>query len=192
MRALWARHGKDDIGVPEDGVEKIAAEIAGTDLTPFFDEYVRGTHDVELGPLLAPYGIETQTRPLEGDADQGGKPGKKSRDEMLQRGTLGVTVGGGDDGAHLAHVHENSAAQLAGLSAGDVIIAVDGLRATRGNLSKLTGERAPGTKLRIHAFRRDELHEVDVVLKAPDLEAMYFTIATNDAAEKKRKAWLRR
>jgi predicted metalloprotease with PDZ domain len=193
MRVLWVRHGREEIGLPEDAVEKIAAEVAGVDLAPFFDEYVRGTRDVELGPLLAPYGIEAQLRPVEGDADQGGKPGKKSREEALARGTLGVTVGGGDDGAHLAHVHENSAAQLAGLSAGDVIIAVDGLRASRGNLSKLTGERAPGTKLRIHAFRRDELHEVDVVLKAPELEAAYFIVKSNDeAGEKKRKAWLRR
>lgn len=194
MRVLWQRHGRNEIGVAEDGVEKICAEVAGTDLRPFFDEYVRGTADVALGPLLAPYGIEAQMRPLEGDADQGGKPGKKSREEMVQRGTLGVTVGSGDEGAHLAHVHEGGAAQLAGLSAGDVVVAVDGLRATRGNLTKLVGERPPGTKLRIHAFRRDELHEVDVVLRAPELEAAFFTIATtpNEESEKKRKAWLRR
>jgi predicted metalloprotease with PDZ domain len=126
------------------------------------------------------------------DVDQGGKAGKKPKDEMLQRGSLGVSVGSGDDGAHLMHVHEGSAAQLAGLSAGDVIIAVDGLRATRGNLSKLVGDRAPGTKLRVHAFRRDEMHEVDVVLKAPELEAAYFTLRTDVDADKKRAQWLRR
>ena len=190
MRVLWQRHGKDEIGIPEDGVEKIAAEVAGTDLRPFFDEYVRGTNDVGLGPLLEPYGIDAQLRPSEGDADQGGKPGKKSADEMLQRGTMGVTLGGGDDGAHLNHVHDHGAAQLAGLSAGDIVMAIDGLRASRGNFAKLIGERPPGTVLRIHAFRRDELREVDVVLKGPELDVAYFSLRSDEAAEAKRKAWL--
>lgn len=192
MRALWQRHGKDEIGIPEDGVEKIAAEIAGVNLTPFFDDYVRGTADVQLATLLLPYGIDEQLRPSEGDSDQGGKPGKKGRDEMLQRGTLGVTLGGGDDGAHVANVHDHGAAQLAGLSAGDVVVAIDGLRASRSNLAKLTGERPPGTKVRIHAFRRDELQELDVVLKGPELDAAFYSLRTDEAAATKRKAWLGR
>ncbi|HEY4221249.1 MAG TPA: PDZ domain-containing protein [Myxococcota bacterium] len=192
MRALWQRHGAVGRGVPEDGVEKIAAEIAGVDLGPFFDEHVRGTRDPLLAPLLAPYGIELSLRPSDGDSDQGGKAGKKPRDEVMQRGTLGVTIGGGDDGAHLAHVHDGGAAQEAGLSAGDVVIAVDGLKATRGNLHKLVGERAPGAKMRLHAFRRDELLEIDVVLKAPELDTAWLTIGKSDDATARRNAWLLR
>jgi predicted metalloprotease with PDZ domain len=192
MRALWQRHGKNEIGVPEDGVERIAAEIARTDLRPFFDEHVRGTADVQLGPLLAPYGIDAHLRPSEGDSDQGGKPGKKSSVEMLQRGVFGVTVGGGDDGAHLTHVHDGGAAQLAGISAGDIVVAVDGLRASRTNLAKLAGARQPGTKVRVHAFRRDELLELDVVLTAPALDAAYFSLRADDACDKRRTAWLGR
>lgn len=190
MRALWERHGSQDVGVPEDGVEKIASELSGVDLQPFFDEYVRGTADVPLKALLEPYGIDMGLRPAEGDADQGGKAGKKPKDELLQRGTLGVTVGSGEDGAHLAHVHDGGAAQEAGLSAGDVVIAVDGLRATRSNLNRLVAERAPGTRLRLHAFRRDELHEIDVVLKAPELDTAWFSVRADPEAEARRKAWL--
>lgn len=191
MRALWLRHGKTGVGVPEDGVEKLAAEVAGVDLRPFFDEYVRGTADVPLGSLLHPYGIELQLRPAETDHDQGGKAGKKPKEELAARGTLGVTLGAGDDGAHLAHVHDGSAAQAAGLSAGDVVMAVDGLRATRGNLLRLCNERPPGAKVHVHAFRRDELLELDVVLKAPDHDVAYFTVKAGDAAaDQRRAAWL--
>jgi predicted metalloprotease with PDZ domain len=190
MRALWDRHGARGVGVPEDGVEKIASEIAGVDLSPFFDEYVRGTADVPLQSLLEPYGIEMGLRPSEGDSDQGGKPGKKSKEELLQRGVLGVTLGGGDDGAHLATVHDGGAAQEAGLSAGDVVIAVDGLKVTRANLNRIVGERAPGSKLRLHVFRRDELHEFDVVLKAPEADTCFFSLRTDDAADARRAAWL--
>lgn len=191
MRALWLRHGKPGVGVPEDGVETIAADIAGVDLRPFFDEYVRGTADVPLAPLLAPYGIDEHLRPAESDHDQGGKAGKKPADDLAARGVLGVTLGGGDDGAHLASVHEGGAAQAAGLSAGDIILAVDGLRATRGNLQRLCGDRAPGACVRVHAFRRDELFEVDVVLQAPERDVAFYTLRASDtAADQKRAAWL--
>src|ERR1700693_2128414 len=43
MRALWQRHGKPGIGVPEGGFEAIVAETAGVDLADFFGKYRRGT-----------------------------------------------------------------------------------------------------------------------------------------------------
>lgn len=190
MRALWVRYGANEIGVPEDGVEKIASEIAGLNLSQFFDEYVRGTRDIPLASLIERYGIEAHLRPSEGDSDQGGKPGKKIRDDLHRRSTLGVTLGSGESGAHLAHVHDGGAAQKAGLSAGDVVIAVDGLRATRGNLQRLIGERAPGSRLRVLAFRRDELHEFDVELHPPEADTAYFTVRPDAEAEERRRAWL--
>ena len=193
MRLLLQRYGDNvdgrGAGVPEDGVEKAASEVAGIDLTPFFDEYVRGTNDVPLGGLLEPYGIRAHLRPLDGDSDQGGKPGKKDAEK---RGTLGVSFGGGDDGAHLQHVHDGGAAQKAGLSAGDVVIAADGLKVGRASLARMAGERAPGERLHLHVFRRDELFEVDVVLQAPMLEAVWLSIDDKAPAESvaRRDAWL--
>lgn len=193
MRLLFARYG-DNVngrgqGVPEGGVEAVCSEVAGVDLKPFFDEYLRGKNDVPLGGLLEPYGIRMHLRPVESDADQGGKPGKADADA---RGTLQVSLGGGEDGAHLSVVHDGGAAQRAGLSAGDVIIAVDGLKVSRSTLNKVVGERAPGDRLKIHAFRRDELFEVDVIVGAPDKRAAWFTLDETATAEQKarRAAWL--
>jgi predicted metalloprotease with PDZ domain len=193
MRLLLERYG-DNVdghgnGVPEDGIERTASEIAGVDLAPFFDEYVRGTSDIPLGGLLDPYGIRAHLRPLDGDNDQGGKPGKKDADK---RGALGVTFGAGDDGAHLQHVHDGGAAQKAGLSAGDVVIAADGLKVGRSSLARIAGERTPGERLHLHIFRRDELFEVDVVLQAPPLEAVWFALDDKAAAEvvARRRGWL--
>ncbi|HEY1098667.1 MAG TPA: PDZ domain-containing protein [Myxococcota bacterium] len=184
MRLLFARYG-DNVagtngGVPEDGVERIASEVAGIDLTPFFDEYLRGTNDVPLGGLLEPLGLRYQTRPLDTDGDTGGKAGKKDADK---RGTLNVSLGGGDDGAHLSVVHDNGAAQAAGLSAGDVIIAVDGLKVNKGSLHRVIGERAIGERVHVHAFRRDELFEVDVVVGAPEHKAAFLTVDDKAGAD---------
>ncbi len=195
MRLLLARYGDNangrGAGVPEDGVERAAAEVAGVDLKPFFDEYVRGVNDVPLGGLLEPFGLRLHLRPVDSDSDPGGKPGKKDAEK---RGSLGITAGVGDDGAHLAHVHDGGAAQKAGLSAGDVVVAVDGLRASRGMLARHVGERPPGERLHLHVFRRDELHEFDVVLQAPEPEAAWFSVddAAPPEARARRTAWLLR
>jgi predicted metalloprotease with PDZ domain len=193
MRLLFARYG-DNVdglgkGVPEGGVEAAAAEVASVDLSPFFDEYLRGTNDVPLGGLLKPYGFDMHLRPLDSDADQGGKPGAKDAE---RRGSLGVTLGGGNDGAILSVVHDGGAARAAGLSAGDVVIAVDGIRVGRASLPKIINERAPGDRLRVHAFRRDELFETDVVLLPPEKQAAYFTIdaAAAAAVDARRRTWL--
>ena len=54
--------------------------------------------------------------------------------------------------------------QAAGLSAGDVVIAVDGIKVTNGTLDTLLARRARGSTVRVHAFRRDELIEREVRL----------------------------
>ncbi len=52
MRALWRRHGREDIGVGEGDIEALAAEISGADLSGFFDQALRGTADLPLKELL--------------------------------------------------------------------------------------------------------------------------------------------
>jgi len=77
MLVLWQRYGKQAIGVPEDGVERVAMEIAGTDLNEFFALAVYGTEDLPLGPLFAAFGIDQVVRAAEGAADKGGRTMKK-------------------------------------------------------------------------------------------------------------------
>ena len=77
MRALWHRYGETGIGVPEDGIEDIAIELAGADLAEFFARYVDGTEDPPLAALLGGFGVGHHLRPAEGESDRGGKAGRK-------------------------------------------------------------------------------------------------------------------
>ncbi|HWT37393.1 MAG TPA: PDZ domain-containing protein, partial [Paraburkholderia sp.] len=156
MRLLWQRHGRDFYtgkgqGIEESDVEALFAEATGADLSELFAEGVRGTRDLPLDTLLAPFGVT-----VEPDADPKGKP------------SLGARVRGGAD-CTLAAVHDGSAAQKAGLSAGDVLIAVDGLRVTGSNLDALLSRYQPGAKVEVHAFRRDELRVAQVRLDGPEV-----------------------
>jgi predicted metalloprotease with PDZ domain len=170
MRLLWQRYGREFYrgkahGVGEDDVEALIAEATGADLSVLFDEAVRGTRDLPLAELLAPFGVT-----LEPEADKNGKP------------SLGAKTRGGAECA-LTMVHDGSAAQKAGLSAGDVLVAVDGLRVTGSNLAELLARYQPGAKVEIHAFRRDELRVAQVKLDGP--EVARYKLTTGDKAGKR-------
>jgi predicted metalloprotease with PDZ domain len=190
MRALWARYG-DGSGVDEAGVEALAAELAGSDLSAFFDQAVRGTEDLPLAELLAWVGLRLQLRASTGDKDQGGTPGAGSG--LAEPGDLGVKVATHPLGARLAVVHDGGAAQRAGLSGDDVVIAFDGLRVGVAELTARARALPAGTTVRVHAFRRDELVERTVTLTAPAANTAWVVPdeqATNEAVAR-RERWLR-
>lgn len=171
MRALWTRYGRDFYlgkgeGVAEDAIEPLIREVTGVSLGRLFTDAVHGTRDLPLETLLAPFGVG-----LEPDLTVG-KP------------SLGVRLRAGAEVA-LAAVHDGSAARRAGLSAGDVLIAIDGLRVNGGNLDSLLARYRPGDKVRVHAFRRDELRETTLTLDAP--EVARYTLTVNDTATKRRQ-----
>ncbi|KXU88157.1 peptidase M61 [Paraburkholderia monticola] len=178
MRLLWKRFGRDfyrgkPVGVDESEIETIFAEATGAQLAELFAEGVRGTRDLPLDTLLAPFGVA-----LAADLDKNGKP------------SLGVRLRGGADCA-LATVHEGSAAQKAGLSAGDVLIALDGLRVTGGNIDALLSRYQPGANVEVHAFRRDELRVTQVKLDGPEVARYKLAVSDNrPAARKARERWL--
>jgi len=154
MRALWQRFGRDFYpevgrGVTEAEVEALFDEVSGLKLRTLFDKYVRGTEDLPLAKLFAPFGVKLV------DERKSGKP---SLDAGIGRDALG---------ARLTQVHEGGAAHLAGLSALDIVIAIDGLRVNGNpsNVDALLSRYRVGDTLTVHAFRRDELMSFDVTLQ---------------------------
>ncbi|QNA87786.1 M61 family metallopeptidase [Massilia sp. Dwa41.01b] len=154
MRALWERYGRDFYegagrGVTEQEVEALFDEVSGLKLRAMFDKYVRGTEDLPLAKLFAPLGVKL--------VDER-KKGKPSLDASIGRDPLG---------AKLTQVHEGGAAHQAGLSALDVIIAIDGLRVSGNppNVDALLARYRVGDKVVVHAFRRDELMAFDLTLQ---------------------------
>ena len=154
MRALWDRFGRDFYpsvgrGVTEAEVEAIFEEVSGVRLKTMFERYVRGTDDLPLAKLFAPFGVKLT------DERKGGKP------------SLDVGIGRDAGGARLTNVHEGGPAHQAGLSAGDVVIALDGLRVNGNpsNLDTLLARYKVGDKVTLHAFRRDELMTFTVTLQ---------------------------
>src|SRR3569833_616678 len=192
MRALWRRYGEGRVGVPEGGVEAMAMEISGLDLQSFFDQTIRGTAELPLAELLPQFGVAMELRPAESAADMGGRRAKTKLEILSRRPVLGVRRAEGGGEARLQYVNDDGAAQQAGLAAGDILVALEGLRVTRTNLEQLLSAHATGERVRIHAFRRAELMEFAVTLQAPPMDTRVFTLMdpVDGAVRAQRAAWL--
>ncbi len=167
LRTIVERHAKD--GLPEDGVERAAAELLGADAArAFFDRFVRGTAPLEPG--LDVVGVRLRRRPAQALDDKGGKPAKP--DEGPVAGFLGADLAPGPKLA-VASVREGSPAHRGGLYAEDELVAESGFRLDRGALWDRLRERGPGGKLALTVFRRDELVEVPVVLGPPPEDTVF-------------------
>ncbi|RJG02266.1 M61 family metallopeptidase [Noviherbaspirillum sedimenti] len=183
MRILWQRYGRDFYGdgpeagrgITEAEVEALFDEATGLSLKRVLRSFVHGTDDLPLAKLLAPFGV------ILADDRKEAKP------------ALGVRTTKDGNDCKLANVYEGGVAHRAGLSAGDLLVALDGLRVNAGNLDKLLARLRIGDTVTIHAFRRDELFSVEATLAADDAPQASLSAQMKPAAAARlRAAWLSR
>jgi predicted metalloprotease with PDZ domain len=180
MRALWKsarRPGTDYAGVDEDGLIEVAEQVSGLALEPRLRAWTEGTDDPDFAALLAPFGIDFAARPAV---------------ETPHFALLGVKTAAGGPDCRLAHVFDGSPARRAGLSAGDVLVALGGLRVSRENLDGLLTRYATGDAVECLAFRRDELMRFE--LKLATQPPLKYTLTAAEkpgrAAARLKAGWL--
>jgi predicted metalloprotease with PDZ domain len=172
MLALWQRFGRDFYastppaarGVTEAEVEALFDEVSGLKLGPLFERYVRGTDDLPLAKLYAPFAI------------------KMSDERRKAKPSLDASLGRDGADCKLTQVHEGGAAHAAGLSAGDLLVALDRLRVNGNpaNLEALLGRYRVGDSVEVHAFRRDELMTFNVILQGERVAAITLEVLGGD------------
>ena len=156
MRLLWERYGRDfyqgnPIGLSEKGFPQLVREATGVDVSDEIQRWAYGREDLPLKQLLATQGLRLEwksgnTRP--------------SLDIRTRK-----------QGEHLviAAALEGGAAHTAGLSAHDLLVAIDGVRVDAGTntLDVILAGYQPGQQVSVHVFRRDELRCFELTLAAP-------------------------
>ena len=194
MRLLWRRHGMTGTGVRPGDIEALAAEVHGGDLAPFFQRYVHGTEDPPLAELLGAVGVGMELRPASSRRDEGGV--RKGDADVKQRGSLPPSIGvrwkKDGCGIRLASVIEDGPACRAGLSAGDLLVAIDGIRCSLDTIDEQLARLPAGEPVRIHAFRRDELLQCEPIPVAPPADTcdLWLIEAVDGETAAARSSWL--
>jgi predicted metalloprotease with PDZ domain len=169
MRLLWQRHGLTGIGVGDEDIRLIAEELSGLKLQPFFANAVRGTGELPLARLLNVLGVTLSWA-------------------KEKTPSLGIKTVAEGDSVKLAHVFDGGPAQAAGLSSGDILLALDGLRITAGKLEPMLARYQAGQTISLHAFRRDELMEFKLRLAPPAADECQLALLPRTNAL--RRKWL--
>ncbi len=163
MRALWWEYGSTGQGVPE-ALAPVFSRLAGVDLSEFFTRHIEGHEDPDWKRLFAPFGVRFETRPSRAARDRGGKPSSDA-EPALNPLHLGLVLAeNGQSLPVIRHVLAGSAAHAAGLSAGDQLVAIDGLRAYGNTLTKQLARFRPPCSIEFAYFRYDLLQSTTIQL----------------------------
>jgi predicted metalloprotease with PDZ domain len=146
----------------EGDIELLVGELCGDGLDDFFERYVYGRSELPLDEWLGALGIGLRLRPAKSASDEGSGSDVAPGAPPPRRPAFGAKLRGTPEGVALVHVLDGSPAQRAGLSGGDVVVAVDGIRATAEGLERLMARSPVGERVTVHAFRRNELMAFEV------------------------------
>ena len=190
MRACWEKWGETGAGMPEGGLEEVAAQVSGLDLGDFFDAAVRGTGELALEHLLREHGIDYRVRKAEGRNDKGGK----SVDAVkLPAVWLGANLAVRDGKAVFASLANGGSAERAGVSPGDELVALDGLRVDIAESDTRIRRYRPGDKSKLAVFRGDELLTLKLTWLEAPADTCYLQIDSeaNAPLTEHRESWLK-
>lgn len=176
LRLLWTRYGAPRVPHPDE-LQPLFEEATGLALGEQFARVIRGVDDPPLVEELAGVGLE-----LRASADPA----------QVLDGLHAVWLGATASGNKITGVFDGGPAQVAGLSVGDEVIAIDGFRSTSdGDLRTLCGTRPPGTKVQLSVFRRHRLISITVILGvAPPTRWEIAGVAEPGIAATRYQAWL--
>ena len=146
MRLLYTRYALPKPGFEPADVVRAASEVAGADMTTFFERYVFGKEPLPYERDFAYAGIQvlTKTRP----------------EPWLGATTQADTAGR----ALVTNVIPASPAETGGLDRGDVIMAVDGSVVDRAGFEKDLAGRHVGDQLTLTVNHLGRVQEVSVKL----------------------------
>ena len=197
MRALWERFGARDAGYEEGAVEALASEVAGEDLSPLFNRWLRGAEELDYNAHLAAAGLALvpfhEARPAPAQMRPPGAPADPAMDRPRGEVRTGIQFKFEGGKTVVGHVLVDTPAWRAGLNAGDELIALDGLRAGPESLAMRLYEKKPGERAVLTLFRRDELLNLEMEVETAPPARLAVRPVDDPTLEQRRmlEDWLR-
>jgi len=122
QRALYEKHHNIDKGYRKQDVLSLLEELTGQDMQDFWSAYVEGTTAIDFSALLDFYGL---------------KMAPKEDEEALKTVWVGAQFEFKPNQVLVKTVDRDSPAWQAGLTAGDQLLAINGIQAKEKNLEAL-------------------------------------------------------
>jgi predicted metalloprotease with PDZ domain len=169
MRTLYRTYYKEKKrGFTDREFREVCERAAGVPLGEIFDVYAATVKEWDYSRYLgwAGLAIDLEPRPAAGP-----RFGASTQD---QNGSAVVST-----------VEPDSPASLAGLSAQDEILALDGTRVNQRSISGAFNERKPGDKIKVLYSRRGVVREAELVLGAKTERSFKITPLANPTARQK-------
>ncbi|NUN64042.1 M61 family metallopeptidase [Pseudanabaena biceps] len=148
MQIMWERFGKPETGFSEADLHEVIEGVAGVDLSSFWNDYLYGTKELDYNYYLEPFGVEL----------------RQSRQDLP---FIGMTLKTKNGVAEVEKVDFGSPAQKAGISAGDVVLAIAGIRVTAETFAERLRDFVANQAIAITIFQQDLLRTVEVTLQEP-------------------------
>jgi predicted metalloprotease with PDZ domain len=149
MRLLYSHHALPQPGFQPDDAIKSASEVAGTDVSGIFRQYISGKDAIPYEQFFAYAGIAVEKKV---DAT---KP------------WIGIDTIKNDDGrAKVRNIIPGSPTEAAGLDRDDIIYAVDSHAADFDGFTKEVAARKPGDTVRVTVLRLGEFKDFTVAVTA--------------------------
>lgn len=137
IRELWQRFGRQELGLNSVDIASIIIAKLGSYGEQFLQLALYSTVELPWQRLLEDAGVQVIL-------------------SSAQTVSLGVRTQAAEGGVQLRVVDPAGAAAAAGLSAGDIVIALDNLRVSAANWDKRLAQYAVGDSISVYAFRRDD------------------------------------
>jgi predicted metalloprotease with PDZ domain len=174
MRTLWVQFGRDfytgaGLGVTQTDLYAAFKSATGLNLKPLIEKLTQTAADVPLAPLLTKFGMNWTQSALSSTA------------------SLGIATRAVGNDCVIATAYSGEAAYRAGLSGGDVLVALDGLRITPSSLPNILTRLPAGVTVPVLAWRRDELVDTVITLDAAPKTQVKLAIKRADSG---RANWL--
>ena len=206
LKKLWTEFGATGMGLDETAIEREAVALGeqaagasgGAQVRAFLDQALYATEDLDLPDLLVSLGLTAELSVRTSAEDSGrfmpfdaqktpASPLSQPSKAPICLGTMHSTE---ETGVLIKHVINGSPAHQAGISAGDRLIALNGLALNRqftleNKLARLSADQT----LVVHLFRRDELMTTQLTLAACPPDTWVLQADVNDPAL---SAWLGR
>lgn len=181
MVLLWNQYGKLGKGVGETQIQQLVKEMAGESFSEFFEKALYSTEELDLKSIFETLEIEFQLIPQYLHNEKGGFVKKAKHRKSVP--FLGITHKLDPLGAKVVSVFEDSCGANAGISNGDIIIAIDNVRVTSNELDKTIARVPVGEKVSISYFRRERLYSVDCLLTEGDPNTVYLSYKSEEPNE---------